>query len=216
MNNFIKWTIILLLPLVLIMTAIRLLMTPQFVQFEYNTPNFPLDSYGFTQEDRLAYAPVALEYLLNDADLSYFDEFRLEDGAPMYNERELGHLLDVKKLTQRGLDVWYVLLIYYVGVGIYFHKKDMIQEYKSFLGLGGKITVLFILVILLIIAMNFEQLFITFHRVFFEGDTWLFYFSDTLIRLFPMRFWQDSFILMGLMTLSAGGALWYFYGKRSP
>jgi hypothetical protein len=35
----------------------------------------------------------------------------------------------------------------------------------------------------------------------------LFLFSDTLIRLFPLRFWQDAFLLAALIALGGGIAL---------
>lgn len=45
-------------------------------------------------------------------------------------------------------------------------------------------------------ALNWGDFFTTFHRIFFEGDTWTFPLSDTLIRLFPMRFWIDVAIVI--------------------
>ena len=57
------------------------------------------------------------------------------------------------------------------------------------------------------IAINpdvFNVFFTQFHHLFFEGDSWLFLFSDTLIRLFPIRFWEDTF-LAGAGIVLAGG-----------
>jgi integral membrane protein (TIGR01906 family) len=51
------------------------------------------------------------------------------------------------------------------------------------------------------VLVDFDGLFTAFHHLFFEGDTWLFYYSDSLIRLFPMRFWRDAFILTGGITI---------------
>src|SRR5512139_1351823 len=61
------WLVTLLTPAVLVLTAVRFLMMPAFLTFEYNTPNFPADFYGFTQEDRLYWSNITLEYLLNNA-----------------------------------------------------------------------------------------------------------------------------------------------------
>jgi integral membrane protein (TIGR01906 family) len=61
-------------------------------------------------------------------------------------------------------------------------------------------------------ALAFWQLFIVFHSLFFEGDSWLFLYSDTLIRLFPIRFWQDAFLWAGV--ISVGGALALALGLR--
>jgi hypothetical protein len=35
----------------------------------------------------------------------------------------------------------------------------------------------------------------------------MFLFSDTLIRLFPIRFWQDAFLLAAVIALGGGIAL---------
>ena len=70
---------------------------------------------------------------------------------------------------------------------------------------------LFVAVIALIgIVINpnvFWNFFAGFHSLFFEGDSWLFYFSDTLIRLFPIRFWQDAFLWAAVIALGGGVAL---------
>ena len=55
----------------------------------------------------------------------------------------------------------------------------------------------------------FWALFEGFHAIFFEGDSWLFLYSDTLIRLFPIRFWQDTFLFAALIAVGGGLALAY-------
>ena len=44
--NALGWLVTLLTPVVLVLTAVRLLMMPAFLSFEYNTPNFPPDFYS--------------------------------------------------------------------------------------------------------------------------------------------------------------------------
>ena len=75
------------------------------------------------------------------------------------------------------------------------------DDFWRSLALGGKLAIGLIVLILVGVVVGFRALFTGFHLIFFEGDTWIFLFSDTLIRLFPMRFWQDSFIYVGLLTL---------------
>ena len=89
-----------LIPVILVLTSVRLLMTDTFVRFNYALPGFPADSYGFTQQDRLIHAPIALEFLLNEADINFLGDQRFEDGTPVYNARELRHMVDVKEATQ--------------------------------------------------------------------------------------------------------------------
>ena len=49
-------------------------------------------------------------------------------------------------------------------------------------------------------------------RLLFKAGTWTFLYSDTLIRLFPERFWQDTFLVVG--GLSAVLGLVFFFGIR--
>ncbi|MBN2500447.1 MAG: TIGR01906 family membrane protein [Anaerolineales bacterium] len=200
--------------LAILIGAIRILVTPAFVRFEYATPNFPEDRYGFTEADRLKWAPYAVNYLVNSADPSYLGDLTFEDGSPLYNERELSHMLDVKNLTQAALKVWYGVLVVLLGLGIWAWRGDWLVEYQRMLGSGGKATVLFILALLVGVGLGFDAMFTGFHRIFFTGDTWLFNYSDTLIRLFPIRFWRDVFIALGVFSLVGGSALWLAFGRR--
>ncbi len=73
-------------------------------------------------------------------------------------------------------------------------------------GLAGLIGA----IVIVGIAVNpnvFDEFFVLFHSLFFEGNSWLFYFSDTLIRLFPIRFWQDAFLWAAVIALGGGLAL---------
>ena len=64
--------IIVLVLLGLLMTGVRLLLTKTFTDIEYNMPYFPEDPYGMTKEQRLEWGWVASQYLVNDADISFW------------------------------------------------------------------------------------------------------------------------------------------------
>ena len=199
--------IAILIPFFLLMTAIRLLLTPVFPQIEYRLPGFPADPYGFSLDDRLHWSRVSVEYLMNEAGIEYLAEQQFQDGTPLYNERELGHMVDVKILVQQMLVAWRILTGALVVLGVWAWRGRWLPVFLSGLGLGGRLTIGLIILILLAVAISFRALFTGFHLLFFEGDTWLFAYSDTLIRLFPMRFWQDAFIITGIFTLLAAGLL---------
>lgn len=209
-----SWLVAILVPLALIGLGLRVLLMPLFLQIEYNMPYFPPDMYGFTKEDRLKWAPFALEYLVNDADISYLGDLKFEDGSPLYNERELSHMEDVKRVTKGALNVWYATLILLAGLGLWLRFAGLGQVYRQGLMRGGWLMIWLaaaigaIVVIGIVINPNvFWNFFVGFHRLFFEGDSWLFLYSDTLIRLFPLRFWQDAFLLAAVIALGGGLAL---------
>jgi len=196
-----------LVPFFLLMTSIRLLLTPLFVQVEYRMPGFPPDVYGFSLDDRLHWSRISVEYLLNNAGIEFLANERLPDGSPLYNERELSHMLDVKILVQQMITAWRILAAVLAGLCIWAWRGRWLRVFISGLGLGGRLTIGLIGLILLGVAVSFRALFTGFHLLFFEGDTWLFAYTDSLIRLFPMRFWQDAFIFMGVFTLLGAGLL---------
>jgi integral membrane protein (TIGR01906 family) len=205
--------ITILIPFFLLMTAIRILFTPLFMQLEYRAPGFPTDDYGFTLEDRLHWSRVSLEYLVNNSGIDYLANQQLPDGSPLYNERELSHMVDVKVLVQKMIVAWWILLAVLLALGLWAWRANWLSAFFHGLGGGGKLTVGLIVLILAAVAISFRALFTGFHEIFFTGDSWLFLYSDTLIRLFPLRFWQDGFIVMGVFTLVGAGVLIFLEKK---
>lgn len=203
----------LIVPFFLVMTSIRLLITPLYPQIEYRMPYFPPDPYGFTLEDRLQWSRVSIEYLLNDSSIDFLANQRLNTGQPLFNERELSHMLDVKILVQRMVRVWWVLAGLLLLTGGWAWRSGQAGVFWRALARGGVWTLGAILVILVAVAVSFTGLFTLFHRLFFTGDTWLFYWTDSLIRLFPLEFWRDGFIAMGIFTV-LGAAILIFIGRR--
>ncbi len=51
-------------PLLVVLSAIRLALTPLFIAIEYRLPGFPPDLYGFSQAERLGWARFSIQYLL--------------------------------------------------------------------------------------------------------------------------------------------------------
>ena len=53
--------------------------------------------------------------------------------------------------------------------------------------------------------IDFDGFFVAFHGVFFEGDSWQFDDTDTLLRLYPETFWiVASAVIVALVVLQAG------------
>jgi integral membrane protein (TIGR01906 family) len=215
------WFIVLAVPVALVLTAVRMLISPVFLQIEYNMPGFPQDSYGFTKEDRIHWANLAVQYLVNDAAISFLGDLRFPEGqstppatcqymddcTKLYNDRELKHMLDVKNVVQRALWVWYASLGLLLVTGILAYFDGWRGEYRRAIGYGGWLTVALLGAIILFVLLAFGVIFVMFHNIFFESGTWTFLYSDTLIRLFPQRFWRDTFLAVGLLAGGTGLAL---------
>ncbi len=214
-----SWFITLITPLVLIGLGVRLLMTPIFPNIEYRLPWFPKDDFGFTTADRLHWGPMGINYLLNNADISYLGDLKFPDGSPLFNERELSHMHDVKGVMQGFLNIWYLTLIVVILLGAWAWRGKWLTDYRSGLMRGGWLTLVLAFTIGIIATLGasgngdmFWTFFEDFHGLFFKGDTWLFPYSDTLIRLYPLQFWQDAVLYIGI--IAAVGALALAFGLK--
>lgn len=69
---------------------------------------------------------------------------------------------------------------------------------------GGLLTSAFILIMGLLAIFSWQSWFNTFHLFFFEPGSWLFSYSDTLIRLFPVEFWIDATLTISALGLIGG------------
>lgn len=211
-----------LVPIALIGTALRIMLSPIFINIEYRMPYFPADEYGFTQQDRLQWAPFALQYLVNNSDISYLGDLKFDNGNPLYNERELSHMADVKNVVRGALNAWVISLAILTLLAIFAHRGKWMPDYINGLRRGGIWMIGLAVALGLIVGVGivadpnvFEQFFIFFHSIFFKGDSWLFEFSDTLIRLFPIRFWEDAFLWVAILALGGGVGLAFGLPNKS-
>ncbi len=196
--------IILSIPIIISVLSILVLLSPIFTNLEYRRPGFPDDSYGFTTAERLDFGNQTRRYLISNNTLEDLQQLVFENGDPIYIERELSHLEDVKIVLQGVLKVFYgAAAVYFLG-GLIARSRGWQNIYLKAIFLGGKITAGLLVMILFLTLISFQALFTNFHLLFFEGDSWLFFYSDTLIRLFPVQFWQDIFLVFGVLTLAGG------------
>lgn len=191
-------------PVLISVLSILILLSPMFMNLEYNRPGFPPDEYGFTTQERLLFGNQTRQYLITNMALADLEELRFKNGEPIYIERELQHLEDVKIVLRGVLNVFWVAVIVTIIGTVFAHYQAWWDGYKRALSRGGWLTTALLGTVLVLSIVSFQALFTNFHLIFFEGSSWLFYYSDTLIRLFPIRFWQDIFLVLGITTLSGG------------
>ena len=207
LHKILSWLVTLLLPLALTFLGVHLLLTHAFPAIEYRLPGFPVDEYGFTLQDRLHWSQLSIDYLINNADISFLGDLTFPDGTPLFNARELSHMHDVKNVVQPVLWVGYGVWFFTLALGLWARFGGWWEKFVKGIQRGGWVTVGLVAVIGIFAGISFWQFFTVFHGLFFTGDSWLFLYSDTLIRLFPMRFWQDAFLFAGALDVLGGLAL---------
>jgi integral membrane protein (TIGR01906 family) len=217
-----------LVPIALVIGAIRFVLNPWYPRAEYRTPWFPADKYGFTRAERERYALIAIEYLNTNKDISLLMDLRFPAGqiTPtlscmemtdcnlMYNNRELQHMIDVKYVLGIVIPVGYAVIAGLVLLGFWTWKRGWGNDYLSALQRGGWLMLGILLSLIVLVVGMFDWFFTKFHNVFFSSGTWMFYTSDTLIRLFPERFWMDTFIIVGGIAALGGIALIFLGSNR--
>jgi integral membrane protein (TIGR01906 family) len=224
--KILSWLIALILLVIIALSVVRLVINPWFLVFEYHTPGFPADPYGFTLQDRLNYGKLAVNYLVNSADISFLGILRFPAGqqAPqpscqtmtdcthLYNDRELEHMLDVKNVVTAAMRVLWICILILVVLAVWAWRGRWHNYYLKGLQRGGIVTLILIGLVILAVLIAFNYIFVIFHEIFFKAGTWTFLYSDSLIRLFPERFWQDTFLMVG--GLSAALGLLFYFGIR--
>lgn len=217
-NKILVLILALFIPYILLMTGVRIVMTPAFPAWEYQRSVFPQDPFGFTVGERTKWSEYAVSYLTNDEEISYLADLQDENGMRMFAPDELSHMTDVKEVVTRASIVWYVLGGVSIAILVWFVVMGQWESLRKALNTGGWVTVSLLGALLLFLLASFDQLFEYFHRLFFQDGTWTFSQSSTLIRLFPFEFWRDAFVLVIGFALVVGIALVLFTrrrGKRS-
>ena len=221
-RSVLKWLVVILMPFALIMLGVRLLLTPAYLQLEYRAPGFPPDDYGFTAAERLHWGTFGINYLLNEAPPSYLGELQFESGQPVFVEREVSHMRDVKLVVAGLLRAWYAVLVLILLVGLYAWKVNWLATFRAGVRIGGILTLAIAGVAGVLGTLGasgsgalFWEFFSGFHGLFFSGNSWLFEYSDSLIRLYPLRFWQDAVLHIGLLAAIAAALLAVGLRQRS-
>lgn len=203
-NKILVFILAIFIPYLLLMTGVRLVMTPAFPAMEYKRAGFPQDPYGFTIQERTKWSDYAVSYLTNDAGIEYLGNLQDLTGQKMFAPDELTHMEDVKDVVTISSTVWYVLGGVSIAILLWFVIMRQWDSIRKAFNAGGWITVGLLSALLVFLAVSFDQLFVYFHRLFFEDGTWTFSQSSTLIRLFPFEFWRDAFVLVIGFALLVG------------
>ncbi len=216
--RFLGALIVVGLPPVILLSNLYFLMSPAYLRFEYGRAELPPATH-LTEAQRYIAAVECTRYLRTGASIDALRQLEGNEG-PLFNERELRHMEDVKGVTQRAFTFHKICTLLVVGAALYLARYGHRGECARRLMQGAGLTVLLVTLLLITAIANFNWFFTAFHRVFFEGDTWLFPYTDTLIQLFPLRFWFDVVQLWVLSTivescLIGGLALWWLRASLS-
>ena len=219
-TKIIKWIVVISFPFLLGFGTIRAIIASNYPAFEY--PRIAPDAFGWTAEERLALGEATLDYIQRpepaEEVIYLLEDLRLPEdpSQPLYKESEIGHMLDVKILFDavgRILN-WLVVIVPLGLIALYFIDK---QQLYDTVFRGGWATIILLAGIAIFIFVGWSLFFTTFHELLFPPGTWTFYYSDSLIRLFPEKFWFDVGAIISVGTLLEGVVVMFIgrYLKRN-
>lgn len=191
----------------LVAVAIHPFLTPQWVAFEQGRAEAAAWT-GYTTEELNAATGAILSDLVFGP-----PAFEVEvRGEPVLNERERGHMQDVRTVF---MGLWIAAAVSIVVLVIAFARGDRQATWRAVrrgaTGLAGAVVALGVVAL-----VAFDVLFEVFHRLFFPGGSYTFDpETERLVQLFPFRFWQETAIAVGVVILVLSAVVAVIAGRRA-
>lgn len=222
--SIIRLLVVFVMPIFITLTAARIMVADWYPKYEYAKPDFPADSYGFTTEQRLERALVSIHFL-NDPRpagqaIELLDALRLPGAdKALFNQYERSHMMEVNRFTDKLWLFWRISVVLVIGglTLLLVRKRTQPDAYAAIFG-GGLLTTGLLGFLVAFVLVGWRTFFIGFHELFFPPGSWTFDWSDSLIRLFPDRFWFDAGILLVGGAFAAGvlvSGSGYWLGRRA-
>lgn len=209
--HWMRRVVVVSLPLFISFSWITLVVGPAYPRYEYRKPDFPPDSepMPLTQTERLELALVAVIFLeswqpVETAVTMLVEQQLPHTGLPLYTQRELDHLVDVKHITDTIRWLAMATAVPVIG-GLLFLVRQPQTRRNGYLALGqgGLFAVILLSGIAGLILFGWNFFFYQFHGLLFPSGSWSFAQTDGLMRLYPERFFFDVGVV-----ISVGAWLW--------
>ena len=206
-----KWLFILCLPVLLVTASIGGAVNSLWL-YESGFEKYDVSRTTGLADSELENAARGLIGYFNSGE-EFINLTVLKDGKPfpLFNQREVIHLKDVKGLIWLDYRVWLGTLVYvlaYAGVCLFWRRKRYWRRLARAVVGGSSITLALMLALGLGALLNFDQLFLQFHLISFANEFWLLDpTKDYLIMLFPSGFWYDATLFIALGTVFGAGVL---------
>ena len=136
---------------------------------------------------------------------------------PLFTDREVTHLVDVKRLLNRTYDAGWAslgfIVVFVAAVLLLRRGRARASLARAGLVAGAGVTGLIVALGALALT-GFDEAFRQFHLLFFTNDLWQLSSRDRLIQMFPQGFFFDTTMLIGaatlMLALALAGAGWWW------
>ncbi len=200
--------VVILSPLVFFGIPTRIAFNEWFIDWEYSKADFPKDRYGLPDDYRKYLAKLGLRAVLSDEGMEEFKRAKLPSGRRAFNEREIKHMEDVKNFLSAFFPLVYGAT--FLSVLALLYLRDLPLVGKALI-LASLFSLLLTTASAVFSLTNYKLAFELFHNYVFDPYSWRFKYTDTLLRIYPMKLWFDGTVfvvalagVLCLLSLLAG------------
>ena len=211
LNLFLSAAFVLALLIFLVTSNVRLAFNSiAFYEFGFDRHNVAYTT-GLTESQLSEVATEIRDYFNSDEEL--LSVTVVVNGAewPLFNEREIIHMRDVKELLHtvyRAQEGAFLFLFTFSMVGFLILGSEFAGRMRMLFFRGTLFIYGTIGGIGLVSLVGFNLLFRWFHEISFNNDFWMLDPQTSfLVHLFPQGFWLESTLLLGMATLVESGAI---------
>jgi Gpi18-like mannosyltransferase len=192
-SSALSWLAAILTPVIIFGISLNLLLTPAFIRVEYSMPHNLADSYHFAKSDRFQLASQTIDYLTNDRQTQYLAKQNFSNGSPVFNENEITIVDNIKKSVQKTLVIWRLSLAISFILGLLAWAENWLPKFRQGIKRGGWLSIGFAIISGFVIVI-FKNI--------VPGAS--IQSTNALLRLFPIRFWQDSVLFLVISLIGIG------------
>ena len=181
---------------VIVAVVLPLFLNPVWVAFEQGRAQAAAWTRYTEPELRAATDSILADLVLGPPD---FDVAVV--GAPVLNERERGHMRDVRGVFIGFFGVAVVLALAAWIVAVRRRGAERARTWRAVR--GGAVALIAALAVGGVVSVvAFDALFEVFHEIFFAGGSYTFDpATERLVQLFPFQFWQETAIVVGAVCV---------------
>jgi integral membrane protein (TIGR01906 family) len=192
---------------VIVTAAVLPFLTPQWIAFEQGRTNATGWTGYATDELHAATGAILSDLVIGPPDFDV--EVR---GEPVLDERERGHMRDVRTVF---VGLWILAVGSLVVLAVAARLRTRAATWRAVRN-GALGLVAAVALIGFVALVAFDALFEVFHRVFFPAGSYTFDpASERLVQLFPYAFWEETALVVGVVIVVVALAVAWVASRRS-
>jgi integral membrane protein (TIGR01906 family) len=148
---------------------------------------------GFSDEELINISEGVIDYLNSGV---------IDEAMGIFSDNEITHLRDVGGLIQLSYIIqWSALgyMILFIAAGFIYKRRRFFYLLNKVVAAGSILSILAIAVTGLAALVDFNWLFVAFHRVFFSNDLWM--SSGYMPRIYTEGFFSDAATIIAVTTV---------------